>query len=54
MSDDPDERNPLAPYYPSEVPVVPGGGRRWPAIALLLVFALGLLALVVTLIVTLP
>ena len=26
---DRDPRNPLAPYYPAEVPDVPGEGRTW-------------------------
>ncbi|MFB6161019.1 MAG: hypothetical protein ABEJ61_07560 [Haloferacaceae archaeon] len=31
---DPTPRNPLAPYYPSEVPGVPGEGRGWFAVLL--------------------
>lgn len=46
----PEPRNPLAPYYPSEVPDVPGNGRRWVAVllslAVLLGAAYGVLALV--------
>lgn len=33
---DPDPENPLSPYYPSEVPSIPGNGRRWVAILLAL------------------
>lgn len=29
--------NPLGPYYPSEVPSVPGSGRSWFAVLLVLV-----------------
>ncbi|MFB6282041.1 MAG: hypothetical protein ABEH40_08480 [Haloferacaceae archaeon] len=46
--DDPDPRNPLGPYYPSELPDVPANGRRWVAVllsaALLLGAAYGLLS----------
>ena len=35
-TDDPDPNNPLAPYYPSEVPSLPTPGRRWVAILLFL------------------
>ena len=31
---DPTPRNPLAPYYPSSVPAIPGDGRRWAALLL--------------------
>ncbi|SFG07823.1 hypothetical protein SAMN04488063_1354 [Halopelagius inordinatus] len=31
---DPDQNNPLSPYFPSETPTVPGNGRRWVAILL--------------------
>jgi hypothetical protein len=31
---EPEPNNPLSPYYPSEVPDVPGSGRRWVAILL--------------------
>jgi hypothetical protein len=53
MSDrDPDTGNPLAPYYPSEVPALPGNGRAWVALALsamlLLGAAWGVLSLFVT------
>jgi hypothetical protein len=55
MTDDtPDPNEPLSPYYPSEVPDVPGNGRKWVALlvsllilgaasygVLSLVFALG-------------
>jgi hypothetical protein len=34
---DPEPKNPLSPYYPSEVPSIPGNGRRWFAIFLALV-----------------
>jgi hypothetical protein len=35
---DPEPNNPLSPYFPSEVPPLPGTGRRW--VALLLVAVL--------------
>lgn len=38
--EEPRPNNPLSPYYPSDVPSVPGSGRRWFAI----LFALLLLA----------
>lgn len=38
---DPDPNNPLSPYYPSEVPDVPGNGRRWFAILLTIILVLG-------------
>ena len=38
---DPDPRNPLSPYYPSDVPTIPGGGRRWFAILWALLILLG-------------
>jgi hypothetical protein len=51
MSDGgPDPKNPLAPYYPSETPDVPGNGRRWAAILLAFLLltgaAYGLLSMV--------
>jgi len=50
MSDrDPKPKNPLSPYYPSDVPDVPGDGRTWVALllagTLLLGAAYGFLAL---------
>ena len=48
--DDGPRKNPLSPYYPSEVPDVPGDGRTWFAVliaaTLLLGTAYGFLALV--------
>lgn len=38
---EPKPRNPLGPYYPSEVPSVPGNARRWLALLLLAVILLG-------------
>lgn len=35
-SDGPRPRNPLGPYYPSEVPDLPTPGRRWVAVLLFL------------------
>lgn len=42
MGDGPDKRNPLAPYFPSEIPHLPTSGRAWVARALLLLFAFSL------------
>lgn len=39
--DDPEPNDPLSPYSPSEVPDVPGNGRRWVAILLALMMLLG-------------
>lgn len=36
---DPEPRNPLSPYYPSEMPSMEGNGRRWFAILMVLVYA---------------
>lgn len=42
MSDDgPRRTNPLGPYFPSEVPDLPGRGRRWFAVLLAAMFLLG-------------
>jgi hypothetical protein len=38
---DPTPKNPLSPYYPSEVPDVPGNGRAWVALLLAATFLLG-------------
>lgn len=38
---DPEPNNPLSPYYPSEVPDVPGNGRRWFAILLTIILVTG-------------
>ena len=43
VDSDPDSKNPLSPYYPSEVPDVPGSGRRWFAILLALIILLGMI-----------
>lgn len=40
---DPKPNNPLSPYFPSETPDVPGGGRRWAAILLAAMMLLGAL-----------
>jgi hypothetical protein len=52
-ADGPDSNNPLAPYYPSEPPDVPGNGRRWVAILLTLVLLLGAAFGVVSMVVSL-
>jgi hypothetical protein len=36
-----DPKNPLSPYYPSEVPDVPGNGRTWIALLLSALLLLG-------------
>jgi hypothetical protein len=41
MPSDPDSRNPLSPYYPSETPDVPGNGRTWFALLLAAMLLLG-------------
>lgn len=42
MSDGgPDRRNPLGPYFPAEVPDIPGRGRRWVAILLVVMLLFG-------------
>ncbi|MFB6196616.1 MAG: hypothetical protein ABEI80_10625 [Haloplanus sp.] len=50
---DPRPNDPLSPYYPSEVPDVPGDGRTWVALllaaTLLLGAAWGLVTLVLSL-----
>ncbi|MFB6191813.1 MAG: hypothetical protein ABEI11_00650 [Haloarculaceae archaeon] len=50
---DPKPKNPLEPYYPSEVPDIPGNGRTWFAVLLsallLLGAAYGLLSLLFSL-----
>jgi len=38
---EPDPKNPLSPYYPSEVPDVPGDGRTWFAVLLSAMLLLG-------------
>ncbi|MFC6887841.1 hypothetical protein [Halorubrum trueperi] len=38
---DPKPDNPLSPYYPSEVPDIPGDGRTWFAILLTLILIFG-------------
>lgn len=47
MSDGPDRRNPLSPYYPSETPSLSTSGRRWVAIVLLLTMVIGFLFYIV-------
>lgn len=39
--DDPEPRNPLSPYYPSEVPSLSGNGRRWFALLMVATILLG-------------
>ena len=39
-----DRPNPLGPYYPSEVPRIPGEGRRWLGLLVALAFVLWVLA----------
>lgn len=46
---DPRPNNPLSPYYPSDVPDVPGNGRTWFALLIVLVFFLGAVYQVVVL-----
>lgn len=42
MSDDrPRPNNPLSPYYPSQVPDIPGSGRKWFAILLAMLLLAG-------------
>lgn len=38
---DPEQNNPLAPYYPSEVPSVPANGPRWFAILIATILVIG-------------
>ena len=38
---EPDPKNPLSPYYPSEAPDVPGDGRTWVALLLSAMLLLG-------------
>ena len=38
---DPKQKNPLSPYYPAEIPPIPGSGRKWFAIFLSLIVLLG-------------
>jgi len=38
---EPEPKNPLSPYYPSEVPDLPGNGRKWVAILLSATLLLG-------------
>ncbi|MFB6360028.1 MAG: hypothetical protein ABEH59_01765 [Halobacteriales archaeon] len=38
---EPEPKNPLSPYFPSDVPLVPGSGRRWVALLLVAVILLG-------------
>jgi hypothetical protein len=45
---DRDPRNPLAPYYPAEVPDVPGEGRTWFALLVTATLLAGALAAVGT------
>jgi len=37
----PDPNNPLSPYYPSDIPDVPGSGRKWFAVLLSAMLLLG-------------
>lgn len=37
----PESNNPLSPYYPSDIPDIPGSGRKWFAILLSLMLLLG-------------
>lgn len=42
MTDEGPRRNdPLGPYFPSEVPDLPGRGRRWLAVLLAAMFLFG-------------
>jgi hypothetical protein len=38
---DPEPKNPLSPYYPAEIPDLPGNGRAWVAILLSAMFLFG-------------
>jgi len=54
MSDrDPEPKNPLSPYYPSETPDVPGTGRTWFAVLLVVTLLLGAVYAFLTLLVSL-
>lgn len=44
-SDGPRRNNPLSPYYPSEVPTVPGNTPRWFVLLVVLVLLLSTLAM---------
>lgn len=46
---EPEPNNPLSPYYPSEVPDVPGSGRTWFAILLALMLLFGAMFRLLTL-----
>jgi hypothetical protein len=48
LDGDRDPRNPLAPYYPAEVPDVPGEGRTWFALLVTATLLAGALAAVGT------
>ena len=48
--DDPEPNNPLAPYYPSEVPNLRGSGRTWFALLFVLLILLGMVYTVVSLV----
>ena len=52
MSDgDPKPNDPLSPYFPSEVPAVPGDGRMWFAVLLSLCLLFGAVYAAVSLLV---
>lgn len=38
---DPKPKNPLSPYYPAEIPPIPGSGRTWFAILLSMLLVSG-------------
>jgi hypothetical protein len=38
---EPEPNNPLSPYYPSEIPSIPGSGRKWFAVLLTLMLVFG-------------
>jgi hypothetical protein len=39
--DDSPQRDPLSPYYPGDVPEVPGNGRTWFAVLIAAMLLLG-------------
>jgi hypothetical protein len=46
---EPDPKTPLSPYYPSDVPDLPGNGRRWFAVLLSAMLLFGAVYAVLTL-----
>lgn len=50
---DPDPNNPLSPYYPSDTPSISGNGHRWFSILIILMFLLGAVYQIVSLVASL-